>query len=56
MFGEPKQKPALKVIETLQNNVCRSVRYPKDKATSLQSKSGPQIDRKRKDDNNIEKR
>jgi hypothetical protein len=40
MFDKPKQKLALKVIETLPNVVRFSVRYPKDKATSLQGKSG----------------
>jgi hypothetical protein len=46
MFDKPKQKRMLKVVETLQNNVCCSVRYPKDKATSLQGKSGYTNDRK----------
>jgi hypothetical protein len=35
MFDKPKQKPALKVVETLPNEVRFCVRYPKDKATSL---------------------
>jgi hypothetical protein len=39
MFDKPKQKPALKVVETLPNDVRFSVRYPKDKATSLFRKS-----------------
>jgi len=39
MFDKPKQKRTLKVVETLPNNVRFSVRYPKDKATSLFRKS-----------------
>jgi hypothetical protein len=39
MFDKPKQKRMLKGVETLQNIVWRSIRYPKDKATSLQSQA-----------------
>jgi len=39
MLDNPNQKRTLKVVETLPNDVRFSVRYPKDKATSLFRKS-----------------
>jgi hypothetical protein len=35
MFNDPKKEPMLKLVETLSKDVGFSVRYPKDKATSL---------------------
>jgi hypothetical protein len=40
MFTNPKKERVLKLVETLPKDVLSSVRYPKDKATRLQGKSG----------------